>query len=213
MKSTSALLIAALYILAPSCLAQKWELGGVAGGGFYNNLTVSNGIGSALAGFQSGMAFGAVLGQNLYPRISGELRYTFHRDDLTLSNAANRATFNGLSHAAHYDLLFHLHPARARVRPFVAVGGGVKMYRGFGTESPYQPLSSFALLTKTQQWKPMLSAGAGTKFAISPRVSLRLEFRDYITQFPAKVIAAAPGAKLGGLVHDFVPMLGLTYTF
>ena len=213
MKLISAFAIAALSILAPSGFAQKWEVGGVAGGGFYNNLTVSNGIGSALTGFQSGPAFGAVLGQKLYPRISGELRYTYHRDDLTVTGAGNKATFKGFSHAAHYDILFHLHPARARVRPFVAVGAGVKMYGGSGTESAYQPRGNFALLTKTQQWKPMLSAGAGTKFAVSPRVSLRVEFRDYITQFPMKVIAPAPGAKLHGLVHDFVPMFGLTYTF
>jgi len=64
-------------VLAPACFAQIWEAGGVTGGGFTNNLNVSNAVGSATTGFSKRVRIRAVLGQNLYPRISGELRYTY----------------------------------------------------------------------------------------------------------------------------------------
>src|SRR5258706_7248866 len=139
--------LTALVVLAPSCFAQKWEAGGVTGGGFTSNLNVSNAIGSATTGFANGFAFGAVLGQNLYPRISGELRYTYRFSDLRLSDGGQAATFKGLTHSIHYDVLIHSRRRDTRVQPFAAVGGGMRMFRGVGAESPYQPLRSFALLT------------------------------------------------------------------
>ncbi len=59
----------------------------------------------------------------------------------------------------------------------------------------------------------MVTFGGGVKYALSPRLSLRVEVRDFLTTFPAKVIAAAPGAHLSGWLHDLVPMIGITFTF
>jgi hypothetical protein len=59
----------------------------------------------------------------------------------------------------------------------------------------------------------MASVGGGLKFFIARRVCLRTEFRDYITAFPKEIIAPAPGAKFGTILHDFVPMVGLSYEF
>ena len=213
MKSISRYALTALVVLAPACFAQKWEAGGVTGGGFTNALGVSNAIGTADAGFSNGFAFGAVLGQNLYPRVSGELRYTYHFNDLRLDGLGTSATFKGLTHSMHYDILVHGRLTRSRVQPFLAGGGGVRVFRGVGTESAYQPLSDFALLTKTQQWSPMIDFGGGIKYAISPRIRLRVEVRDYFTQFPLKVIAPAVGAHLSGWLHDIVPMAGITFVF
>lgn len=213
MKFLARYTCAALLAAVPACLAQKWEIGGVAGGGFSNNLTVSNAIGSALTGFKTGPAFGGVLGHNLYRYVSGELRYTYLQSDLKLSGSGTETSFSGIAHAIHYDLLIHTKPLRSHVRPFAAAGGGVKVFRGTGRESAFQPLSTFALLTKTREWKPLISVGGGTKFAIAPRVTLRVEVRDYITPFPKQVITPAPGAKLSGWLHDFVPMFGFVYTF
>jgi|SRR5579864_1941652 len=213
MQLLSRYTLSALVILAPACFAQKWEVGGVTGGGFDNNLTVSNALGSASAGFANGFAFGAVLGQNLYPRISGEMRYTYRFSDLHLSSAGESATFQGMSHSFHYDILFHARPKRSRVQPFVAAGGGVRVFRGIGAESPYQPLSSFALLTKTNQWSPLVTFGGGIKYAVAPHVLVRVEVRDYFSSFPTKVIAPAPGAHLSGWLHDIVPMVGITFLF
>jgi hypothetical protein len=205
--------ITALVVLVPVCFAQTWEAGGVAGGGFTNNLEVSNSIGSATTGLSNGFAFGAVVGHNLYPRISGELRYTYRFSDLRLSNGGQAATFKGLTHSVHYDILVHSRRRDARMQPFAAAGGGMRLFRGVGAESSYQPLSNFALLTQTQQWVPLVTFGGGIKYAVSPRILLRIEVRDYFSRFPTKVIAPAPGASVSGWLHDLVPMAGLTFVF
>lgn len=206
-------ILTALMVLAPAGFAQRWEAGGVTGGGFTNNLTVSNPMGVASAGFSSGLAFGAVLGQNLYPRVSGELRYTVQFDDLRLEESGTSATFKGRIQSIHYDILVHGRSEHSRVQPFAAAGGGVRVFQGVGTESPYQPLSSFALLTQTRQAQPMITFGGGVKYRMAPRVWLRVEVRDYFSQFPTQVIAPAPGAHLSGWLHDIVPMAGVTIVF
>jgi len=213
MKTITQYAITALFVLTPACLAQKWDVGGVSGGGFYNHVGVSNVVGSATAGLGNGFGFGAILGQNVTDRLSGEMRYEYQFNDLKVSSSGEKVTFAGRSHSMHYDVLFHSRSARSRVRPFVALGGGVRVFRGTGTETSYQALSSFALLTKTQEWKPMVTFGGGVKYALSPRLSLRVEVRDFLTTFPVKVIAPAPGSHLSGWLHDLVPMIGITFTF
>jgi hypothetical protein len=195
------------------CWAQQWEIGGVGGFAFPWNRTVTNATGSAKAGFENGAAVGAIAGQNLYSYIGGEMRYTYRFGNLKVSSGGNKATFAAQTHAIHYDLLFYGAPRKARVRPFLAAGGGIKVFRGTGQEHAYQPLSDFALLTKTQEVKGMISVGGGVKAELAPNILMRAEFRDFITPFPKQVITPSPGAKLSGWLHDFVPMVGLTYTF
>jgi len=185
----------------------------MAGGGFSSGVTVSNAVGNATAGFAHGLATGALLGQTLYSRVSGELRYSVDFSDLRISNANTSATFRGQTHSIHYDILLSARSREARVRPFVLAGGGTRDFRGVGTESPYQPLNSFALLTKTSQWLPVVTFGGGVKYAISPRILLRIEVRDYFSRFPTQVIAPAPDARLSGWLHDLVPMVGLSFVF
>jgi hypothetical protein len=213
MKFIARTSFAALFVFASACLAQEWEVGGMVGGGFSQDLTVSNAIGSAAAGFGNGLASGVILGHNLYPRVSGELRYTLDFSDLRISSAGASATFQGQTHSIHYDVLIHARSARSRVRPFALAGGGMRDFRGVGTESSYQELSNFALLTKTSQWTPVATFGGGVKYAIAPRVLMRLEVRDYFSRFPTQVIAPAPGARLSGWLHDLVPMAGITFLF
>ncbi len=185
----------------------------MAGGGFTNSLTVSNAVGSANTGFADGVATGALLGQNLYSRFSGELRYTVDFSDLRISGSGDSATFKGQTHSIHYDILAYARPRGARVRPFALAGGGMRDFRGVGTESPYQALSSFALLTKTSQWMPVVTFGGGIKYAMAARVLLRLEVLDYFSRFPTQVIAPAPGAHLSGWLNNLVPMAGITFVF
>jgi hypothetical protein len=205
--------LTALVVIAPLCFAQKWEVGGVSGGGFSNDLSVSNGLGAANTGFANGLALGAVLGQNLYPTVSGEIRYTYRLSNLHLASSGESASFKGVTHSMHYDILIHRRPERSRLQPFAAAGGGLRVFRGVGTESPYQPLSTFALLSRTQQWMPVVTFGGGIKYAIAPRILFRLEVRDYLSRFPNKVIAPAPGARLSGWLHDFAPLAGVTFVF
>ncbi|MGA2324869.1 MAG: hypothetical protein ABSH05_01145 [Bryobacteraceae bacterium] len=205
--------LAGLLFLALTAWAQNWEAGVLAGGGFYiDHPRIGGPQGGAEAGIGSGPAFGAFLTQNLYRRLSGEIRYAYHRGDLELSSGSRRAAFRADSHALHYDWVLHMAGRDAKVRPFVAAGAGFKMYRGTGTETVYQTLQEVALLTRTREWKPLLTAGAGVTVAISTSARLRLEFRDYMTPFPARVIAPAAGGTAGWL-HDFAPTIGLSIRF
>ncbi len=213
MRSGIGHVLALLTALGPACLAQNWEVGGVGGFAISRDQTVSSAGGTAKAGFKKAPVAGAIAGQDLYRYLSGEMRYTYRFGDLRVSGNGQEATFSAQTHAVHYDLLFHTAPRGARVRPFVAGGGGIKFFRGTGKERAYQPLSNFALLTKTQEVEGLISVGAGVKATVSNRVLLRVEFRDYITQFPKEVIAPSPGAKLSGWLHDLVPMVGLTFRF
>ena len=145
--------------------------------------------------------------------LSGEIHYTYQMDDLKISSGSANATFTGVSHAVYYEFLYHPMKRRSKVQPFVAAGAGVKVFRGTGKEQAFQPLSNLAYLTKTQDLRPLVTAGGGLKYKISARVIFRAEVIDYITPFPAKVITPAPGAKVSGWLQDFVPLCGLSFVF
>jgi hypothetical protein len=196
-----------------SCWAQKWELGATGGGSFYTNSSVTSPAGSGDVGFKSGGAIGAFLGNNMYRHVGGELRYEFIQGSLRVASGGTEATFAGHSQAIHYDFLFHFTPPEAHVRPFVAGGGGVKVYVGTGEPTATQPLSRLALLTDTHETAGMASVGAGIKFYGSRRMGFRVEVHDYITPFPKQVIAAAPGASISGALHNIVVSGGVALTF
>jgi hypothetical protein len=194
-------------------LAQQWEVGGLGGGGFYLNNSVTGSRGSGNVGFKPGFSGGAFLGHNSTDRIGGEIRYLFQRNDMKVSSGGTDYTFGGMTHAIHYDVLIHTRSVDDVVRPFIAIGGGVKGYRGTGKEVAFQPLSNLAILTRTHQWQPMLSVGGGVKWAIGDRTMVRVEIRDYVTQIPTDVILPAPGAKFSGWIHSLTPLVGISYTY
>jgi hypothetical protein len=113
--------------LAGACAAQQYELGASGGFGFSTNATVTRGSDSATAGLKPGAAFGVFVVQNMYKHLGGEVRYTFQMDDLKVSQGGTEATFSAQTHALHYDLLYLAGGRDARVRPFIAAGGGVKV--------------------------------------------------------------------------------------
>jgi hypothetical protein len=206
--------IVAVLLLAPAAgVAQLWEVDALAGAGAYRSLDIANRFGRATVGFTSGAMFGASLLQHRYRLVSGEIRYVFQRSDLKVASGADVVKFRGSTHALHYDWLFHVRPREAWVRPFFAAGAGFKNYRGRGTEQAYQPLSQFVLLTRTDEWKPLLTLGAGVRFRLGGPVWLAAEFRDYLTPFPQQVIAPVAGASLDRWLHDLVPSLGLGLRF
>ena len=210
---TLGLSILLLAAAAAAGRAQQWEVGGIGGGGFLSNVAVAGSPGSATAGFQTGAAFGAFLGNNLSGHIGGELRYAYLENNLQLTSGGSSVSFSGVAHVVHYDLILRTSRKHSPVQFFAAIGGGMKVFRGTGKEAAYQPLSQYGYFTKTQALKPMASVGGGMKFFITRKVCLRTEFRDYITAFPKELIAPAPGAKFGAILHDFVPMAGLSYEF
>jgi len=203
----------ALLTTAAAAFAQGWEAGAAAGTGFNRSSTVTGGAGSAAAGLAAAPCFGLWVGQDVSARFGGEIRYTFRPGDLRLSSGGTKVTFGGQSHLVHYDLLIYGAKARSPIRPFLAMGAGVRLTRGTGTEAPYQPLMQHALLTRTRQVQPVASLGAGLKMTLAKKFVFRAEFRDYVSPFPTKVIAPAGGGKIEGWLHDLVPLVGLGWTF
>jgi opacity protein-like surface antigen len=203
--------ILVLTAAAAASFAQQWEVGAGGGGSFLNSVPVSGGTGSATAGFQTGAALGGYVGYSQNRHIGGELRYGYLQSNLKLTSGGSTATFSGVSHVVHYDLIFKTNRNKGKTQLFAAVGGGMKVFRGTGTEAAYQPLSQYGYFTKTQALKPMASVGAGVKFALTRNLFLRAEFRDYITAFPTEIITPPPGVKYGALLHDLVPMIGIAY--
>lgn len=212
-KGAACITLLGAFVAGSPASAQKWELGILGGGGFSTNGTVTSPSANGQVGFKPGAAAGILLGNNSYPRVGGELRYEYRPGNLKVSSNGTEATFNGESHALHYDVLYHFASTDSHIRPFVAAGGGVKIYRGTGTATVTQPLSNLALLTNTYQTAGLASVGAGVKVAAARKFGLRFEVHDFITPFPKNVIAAAPGAKISGLLHDFVVMGGISFGF
>ena len=200
-----------LAAMAATCFGQQWEFGGSAGAGFLSNVNVSGPVGSATAGFETGGAFGAFFGQNLYPHWSGELHYMYLQSDLHISSDGTNASFNGHAQVVHYDILYHTNRKGSKMQAFVAAGGGMKIFSGTGSPQAYQANYQYGYLTNTRQLKPMGDAGAGLRFELRPGLFMRMEFRDYVTPFPAQLIAPAPGAKYGKILNDFVPMASVSY--
>lgn len=209
------ILIACLGIcaaFAPTAKAQKWEVGGGVGGGFYTSDDITAPGGSASAKIATNLAASGWLANNGAGKWGGELRADFQLGALELNGGGTQASFAARSYAFHYDVLWHATPNGSRIRPFVSACAGIKVYQGTGAQVVYQPLSNFALLTQAQDLTPLVSAGGGVKIQLSPRIQLRAEVHDYLTPFPKQVITPAQGAKAGGWMQDFVPMVGISYT-
>jgi hypothetical protein len=213
MKLARMLAVCASLAAIPQAWAQKWEFGGGVGGGFYTSDNVTAPAGSASAKIQTNLAGSAWLANYGSGNWGGEIRYDYQGGDLQLSQGGTQASFGANSWAVHYDFLYHFAGSEATVRPFVAVGAGIKVYRGTGTQVVYQPLSNFALLSQDQDLTPLASVGAGIKFKLASRVQLRLEVHDYLTPFPKQVITPAANAKVSGWLQDIVPMVGFGYLF
>src|SRR5262249_11283732 len=143
----------------------------------------------------------------------GEIHYGFMQSNLRLASGSQVATFSGQSHVLHYDVILRTNRKDSKTQFFAIMGGGMKVFRGTGTEAAYQPLSQFAYFTKTQVVKPMASLCGGMKVMVKPHMYLRAEVRDYITTFPKDLIAPAPGSSFGGLLHNIVPSIGISYEY
>jgi hypothetical protein len=198
---------------ALGCFAQQYEIGGAAGYGIYRNQTVSRGGETADAGFSKGISLSAVAGQHFFRYLSGELRYSYRDNDLKLSSGGTEVRFRGEAHIVHYDAILNARPKGSFVQPFFAFGGGIKIYRGTGHEVEFQALDRLAVLSRTDELKPMLSLGGGVRLRIATHAFLRFDFRDYMTPFPREVVTPAPGARLNGWLHDLTPMVGISAFF
>lgn len=205
---------AALVLVQPAQAEPEFEIGGLGLISAYssNNVSGAGGNSASLSG-DVGFSAGFFLGQTMADRWGGEFRYTFFKNDFTLDLGSDNGKLNGQSHAIHYDVLYYFSDPDARIRPYVAGGFGIKNYRGTGDADPFQPGSDLALLTATSQTKPAGDFGAGVKFRVGKSAFFRVEFRSFVTGIPEKVLTPAAGAKIDGLMWQWAPMFGFSWTF
>jgi hypothetical protein len=197
------------------CQAQEWEVGAVAGYGFYDNATIGNPVAgvSASAGFHPGFALGAFVGENRYEHVGGELRYLFMWGAPELQFHNTRATMRGYTNLVVYDVLVHMKSQDSKVRPYLAGGAGIKVFTGTNTQFLAQPLTQFAVLRPLQQVEPAVSAGGGLKFRLARHALLRTDFRTYISPLPRHLFRPTGVSEIRGWVYNFVPQVGIGYTF
>lgn len=193
---------------------ENYEFGGLAAGSIYKGTSVASGPNTGTIGYQVGGGGGVYFGQNMTGHWGGELRYLYARQDLKVTSGGAEATFAGQTHNIGYDVLLHLTHPDARIRPFAAVGIGLKIYQGTGASQTVQALNNLIILTNTNQTVFAGDFGGGVKIRLGGRLTLRLEVRDYITEVPDKLFAPPPGAHISGNVfHQIVPAFGIGYTF
>ena len=194
-------------------MAGDFEIGAAGGFGCYQDATITNASGSAQAGFGPRFVLGAVAGWNWGRLFAVEGRYTFQDGDAALRSQGREANLDGDAQSGLAELVFSPQARTSRLRFFGALGGGVKLYQAGPMSTGTQPLTDFATLQKTSQAEPLITYGAGVKYALSEHWLVRLEFREYTNPFPTRVITPAPGARLNGWLHDIVPTLGISRTF
>jgi len=159
------------------------------------------------------VAAGAYIGGNMYKFIGGERAMKYLAGDLKAKGSGGEESFSGNAHAIHYDFLMHFAPTGAKIRPFVAAGGGVKIFLGTGAPSVSQPLERIVLLTHTHEVK-----GLGSVGPVSRPLSLsapRYAWKSTTSSLPsrAKSSPPLPNGKISGLLHDIVFMGGIAITF
>jgi len=205
-------LIAALA--APAVLvAQSFEIGGAGGFAVQRGTSVEKGAVSGTVGFKDAPLAGAWAGE-AGRRWGGEVRYLYRRGDARVEVGSEKYSFAARQHIVTGDLLFFFRSGKeAPVRPFVVFGGGVRRAEGTGQPTAFHPGSQYAALTRTSETLPVGDFGLGVRFKAGRSGVFRVEVRDYLSPKTDNVIAAAPGAKLKGLMHDVVVMAGIGWVF
>lgn len=213
MKSLFSLAAAVSFLCAAQASAQEYEIGGYGGFGLTKGSSITNASGSVSTGLKPGAMVGAFGGSSNEGKLGGEASYLYRTGSLKLSGNGRDASFGARTQIVDFRFLYHFAKRGQRVRPFVAIGGGVVIYSGTGQQSATQPLNSFAGFGRTREVKPMASGAVGVKYQLSDNLAVRVEFRDHITPFPDRLIGLAPGAKSSGWFHNLGPLVGVTYVF
>lgn len=206
--------LAALGLLASApAWAQQWEIGVGGGASFYTKQTLTSPAGSAEASFSPGYGFTAFAGQT-GNRYGGEVRYTYLFNDMKLNGVGKSFTFGGRSQIITYDfMIFAGGNKESKFRPYFSVGGGMKQYEGTGADMAVQPVGSVAVLTRTSQWKPVISGGAGVRVQTGARTVVRAELKAYASQNPKEVITPVTGAGGDSWIINFAPMFSIAFIF
>ena len=208
------LFLAGLAIAACSAAkAQPWEFGAEIGLGASHDPAVTSPTASAQSGFRTKATASVVWAENPFQYIGGEFRYMYRWGGQKLTSNGTQASMDGYANVITYDLVIHLKSRESRVRPYVAGGSGIKIYTGSGQRSSPQPLSDIALLVPGTQIEPVISTGAGLKYLLRPGLQIRVDFRTHMTPLPNDLIRPVGRSAIHGWSYDFVPMVGVSYTF
>lgn len=195
----------------PAAFAQKWEVGGGAGGSFYSSKSITGSAGTADASFKPGFAGTGYLGQN-GDRIGGEIRYSYQQNKMELKSGGRSFSMSGRTQAIHYDVLIYGNRKGSKVRPYFLGGGGLKQYAGTGPDVAIQSVGDIAVLTRTSEWKPLITFGGGVKVAASEHVVFRAEFLAQMSQAPKEVIAPISG-DFKGWYLNYLPVFTVAYSW
>jgi hypothetical protein len=211
MRSQVRGVLALLVIAASSCFAQRWEIGGLGAYGWYHDASITNQEGSASVGISPKGGIGAVFGENLYKYIGGEVRWMYIFGQPQVKANGIEVARPGFSNLVHYDLLVHIAPQETKVRPFVAVGGGVRIYSVSRWDLDQN--TPFGYTRSRNDAQALISAGAGVKYAVAHGLQLRLDFRTYITPLPTDIFRLPGRVVTHGWLYNFVPSVGVGYLF
>jgi hypothetical protein len=89
----------------------------------------------------------------------------------------------------------------------------MKQYSGSGDAAALvQPFMATVVLTSTNEWKPLVTAGGGIRVALNPKLHLRAEVLSYMTEVPTEVITPVNG-QISGWYFDIVPTISLSYVW
>jgi hypothetical protein len=74
-------------------------------------------------------------------------------------------------------------------------------------------MPKIAGLVGANQWRALVTGGAGVKFRMTDHILVRADFRDYITAFPTRLIVPAANGTDHGIFNQFTPLVGVSYVF
>lgn len=136
----------------------------------------------------------------LHRGLSAEFAYGFDRDaqKFTYSGGAFRMQSN--NHQATAGLVEALPSfGKARFSPYILAGGGALVF---------SPRSNSLFGTETQA-KPTFVYGGGVNYALSKRISFRVEYRGLVYSAPDLGISAFNTS----ITHSAQPSVGLSFHF
>lgn len=172
-----------IFILPATAAADPIEIGATLGGHAFSS-EVELGVDDRMdePGPTSGALVGVRAGYSVIPRLAaeGELVIISTRDDV----ARERAAVFGLRAHARFDLL------TGELRPFLVAGLGLHALRGGAPQMANDTDRSY-------HW------GAGVRFALNPKLDVRLDLRHLIV----------PDRTVDGATSDVEFSAGLTYRF
>ena len=200
-------------------IAQRWEIGGLGGYGWYENSTVSNSTvsnppASGGIGFPSRATLGVVLAENPYHYWGGEIRWLYQGGGPQIESNGTKTSMTGYSNLVTYDFVVYPVSSESGFRPYLAGGAGVKAYTGTDFSfAGLPPTAGLALLRPVTQAEPAISVGGGLKFLFAKHAQFRIDFRTYFTPTPNDVIHPTGLSTIHGWLSTFVPTAGLSYVF